>query len=243
MGDEPFFFATSLLFERCPSAGDLGLRLGRAVKYSSRPTRNSCCHSIRSRRLLSGQPVRRIPAPRATSTTGSTARKSGLSERVSHLPVVDQWAYRIQATCCCITPGFDVSTQNCQYIPRWTSITPGRIGRKGFVRTVRRSAKPCSDSTSLPWLIVARSCWAAGKDPLRYVQLLNILQQRLLPVDLFVLLGDYGEYDRNVSPYRRAFQSLIKSLADYNRCGIHPFVSFGWGCGNVFGSRKDGCGR
>jgi hypothetical protein len=38
----------------------------------------------------------------------------------------------------------------------------------------------------------------------------------------FFLLGDYDQFDKNVSASRRKFQSLIKSIADYHTCGIHP---------------------
>ncbi len=38
----------------------------------------------------------------------------------------------------------------------------------------------------------------------------------------FFLLGDYGPNDKNQSATNIAFQSLIKSLADYSLVGIHP---------------------
>ncbi|MGB0999923.1 MAG: polysaccharide deacetylase family protein [Flavobacteriales bacterium] len=38
----------------------------------------------------------------------------------------------------------------------------------------------------------------------------------------FVLLGDYGTYDKNIHPRKKAFKSLIKSMADYAFVGIHP---------------------
>jgi hypothetical protein len=39
----------------------------------------------------------------------------------------------------------------------------------------------------------------------------------------FFLVGDYGEYDKNIPvDGSRSFQSLIKSVADYADVGIHP---------------------
>jgi hypothetical protein len=38
----------------------------------------------------------------------------------------------------------------------------------------------------------------------------------------FFLLGDYAENDKNVSISSRKFQSLIKSISDYCKVGVHP---------------------
>jgi len=38
----------------------------------------------------------------------------------------------------------------------------------------------------------------------------------------FILFGDYGLNDKNIPVKSRKFHTLIKSLADYNKVGIHP---------------------
>ncbi|MCT4666127.1 MAG: polysaccharide deacetylase family protein [Flavobacteriales bacterium] len=38
----------------------------------------------------------------------------------------------------------------------------------------------------------------------------------------FILLGEYDTYDTNIHPKQKSFQSIIKSLADYGKVGIHP---------------------
>jgi hypothetical protein len=38
----------------------------------------------------------------------------------------------------------------------------------------------------------------------------------------FLLCGDYGPFDRNISPYSNAFNNLVKTLGDYAFCGLHP---------------------
>lgn len=61
------------------------------------------------------------------------------------------------------------------------------------------------------------------KDPFdTYDYLFAIQQQYKFKSIYFFLLGDYGENDKNVSTSRKKFQSLIKSIADYNEVGIHP---------------------
>jgi hypothetical protein len=41
----------------------------------------------------------------------------------------------------------------------------------------------------------------------------------------FILIANYGEYDKNLPVNNLKFQQLIKSLSDYAEVGIHP--SFG----------------
>ncbi|HNP48658.1 MAG TPA: polysaccharide deacetylase family protein [Bacteroidia bacterium] len=55
-----------------------------------------------------------------------------------------------------------------------------------------------------------------------YEKLFQIQQNYQLTCIYFFLLGDYGVNDKNVSVSRKALQSLIKSIADYNEVGIHP---------------------
>ena len=38
----------------------------------------------------------------------------------------------------------------------------------------------------------------------------------------FILVADYGQYDKNISHLNKNFQALIKSLSDYAEIGIHP---------------------
>ena len=51
-------------------------------------------------------------------------------------------------------------------------------------------------------------------------------QYRITPI-YFFLIGDYARYDKNVPHHNKAFQNLIRSLADRAEIGIHP--SYGSG--------------
>jgi len=51
---------------------------------------------------------------------------------------------------------------------------------------------------------------------------LSLHQQKKIKCIYFLLLGEYGENDKNVPTDSKRFQSLIKSLADYSEVGIHP---------------------
>ena len=64
------------------------------------------------------------------------------------------------------------------------------------------------------------------KDPFdTYSLQFNLQKKYQLDVCYFVLLGDYGLNDKNISYTNRIFQILIKRLADFANVGLHP--SFG----------------
>ena len=48
------------------------------------------------------------------------------------------------------------------------------------------------------------------------------MQKYKVNTTFFILFGDYGRYDKNISPYNPKFRLLLKSLCDYAKVGIHP---------------------
>jgi hypothetical protein len=52
--------------------------------------------------------------------------------------------------------------------------------------------------------------------------LLEIDKEQQLKSFFFFLCGDYGPYDRNISPYSNVFVNLVKKVGDYAFCGVHP---------------------
>lgn len=51
---------------------------------------------------------------------------------------------------------------------------------------------------------------------------LELIKKHKLDVIYFILLGDYAQFDKNVSAQNKNMQALIKFLADYGKVGIHP---------------------
>lgn len=52
--------------------------------------------------------------------------------------------------------------------------------------------------------------------------IISILQKYKVNTTFFILFGNYGRYDKNISPYNPKFRLLLKSLCDYAKVGIHP---------------------
>jgi len=61
------------------------------------------------------------------------------------------------------------------------------------------------------------------KDPFdQYNKILNLQKTFNIPTIFFFLVGDYTTYDKNISYNNIKFISLIKSVADYAKVGLHP---------------------
>ncbi len=56
---------------------------------------------------------------------------------------------------------------------------------------------------------------------------ISLIKKYKLKTIFFILFGRYGKYDKNISPYNKRFHRLIKYLCDYAKVGIHPsYASF-----------------
>ena len=61
------------------------------------------------------------------------------------------------------------------------------------------------------------------RDPYdNFGSILEILEKYKLKGTFFILIGDYGKYDKNVSYRNSKFRELIKHLSDYAEIGLHP---------------------
>ena len=61
------------------------------------------------------------------------------------------------------------------------------------------------------------------KDPFnQFNKLINLQKTYDVSTLFFFLVGDYTTYDKNVSHNNLKFKSLIKSVADYAKVGLHP---------------------
>lgn len=66
-----------------------------------------------------------------------------------------------------------------------------------------------------------------SKDPFENYDLLSSLNSKD-SILYFILLGQYGTYDKNISPSNKAFRKLIESLNKKNEIGIHPSYGAGY---------------
>ncbi len=143
-----------------------------------------------------------------------------------HLPVINLWAAELKKILLTKYPALKHREKRYEYISTIDIDNAWAFKHKGFMRTGGAYLRSLihMDLTD----IKERAMTLAGRmhDPYdTYDLLLGVQEEFKLKMIYFILLGNYGVNDKNVSANNFSFQALIKQLADYADTGIHP--SFG----------------
>jgi hypothetical protein len=149
----------------------------------------------------------------------SLAWKKGFLQK----PLVDIWAKQIRELLIQKFPALQFRKKSYRYISTIDIDNAYAFKEKGIVRTTGalvRSLVQLKLSAFLNRILVLTG---SRHDPYdTYSQLFSLQQEYGLTCIYFFLLGDYSENDKNVPVTSKKLQSLIKYIADYNECGIHP---------------------
>lgn len=95
--------------------------------------------------------------------------------------------------------------------------------QKGIMRTAGAYARAITKLDFAEVIFRTKTLAGIKKDPFdTYDFQIEMQRQYGFRSIYFILLGEYGENDKNVSPSNRKFRSLVKLLADYADVGIHP---------------------
>lgn len=153
------------------------------------------------------------------SARESLAYQSGFLKN----PLVNCWAQQLGQLLMEQFPGFQVKEQTYRFVPTIDIDAAYSYLYKGVFRMAGGLIR---DLVARNWNDVAqrlRVMLRKEKDPFDTYGLQLELQKkyRLKPI-YFILFADYGLNDKNIPVHNRAFQGLIKKLADYAKVGIHP---------------------
>jgi len=141
-------------------------------------------------------------------------------------PVVNIWAKQLISVIVDKFPYLKIKSPTFKYISTIDIDNAYLYKGKGFVRSVAFLLKAILsfDIDSLKMALAVSS--KKRKDPFdTYSLQFNLQKKYNLDVRYFLLLGDYGLNDKNISHSNSNFQALVKRLADLAPVGIHP--SFG----------------
>ena len=141
-------------------------------------------------------------------------------------PVVNIWAKQLISVIVDKFPYLKIKSPTFKYISTIDIDNAYLYKGKGFVRSVAFLLKAIFsfDIDSLKMALAVSS--KKRKDPFdTYSLQFNLQKKYNLDVRYFLLLGDYGLNDKNISHSNSNFQALVKRLADLAPVGIHP--SFG----------------
>ena len=149
----------------------------------------------------------------------SLAYKNGFLEK----PVVDIWAFKFLKLLKIKFPKYNYTNREFDLISTIDVDVAYIFKHKGFVRTLGGSLKDLLNLNFINLRNRLLSILNFRKDPYdTFSSLLRIKEENKVETIFFFLIGDYTTFDKNISSSNINFKSLIKSVADYAKVGLHP---------------------
>lgn len=227
---EPFFYATSLLFERGIRHQEIAVFDWEGAKafFATHPKYLMPFDPFAAAFYLITRYEEYFPHKRDNHDRFDARQSLAYLKGFLHQPVINVWAIRIGEILNRYYPDLPIQKSGYQYVSTLDIDNAWAFLQKGLLRTTGALLRSLVqlDFKDIGERISVLS--GRAKDPYDTYDQLHAIQLKYnIQCIYFFLLGDYGENDKNVSVSRRKFQSLIKSIADYNECGIHPSYASG----------------
>lgn len=153
------------------------------------------------------------------SGTDSLAFKNNFLEK----PVIDIWVVKMLEKLTVKYPDLVFNERKFSYLSTVDVDLAYAYKHKGFIRSLIGYLK---DLTKLNFLNLKTRTLVllnVQNDPHdTFNEFIRIGEHYKIPTHFFFLMGDYSSFDTNNSVNSPKFQSLIKSIADFAKVGIHP---------------------
>lgn len=151
------------------------------------------------------------------------AQSIGYQHHFLRRPLVNEWALQLCIMLQQYFPTLKIAKPTYQFTPTYDLDLAWAYGHRGWLRNaggyVRDWLKGDFQNVRRRWRVQT----GQEEDPFFSFNYLNDLHKRfnLIP-NLFVLLGDYGKFDKNIDHRHAAFRQLIQQLHLHYQLGIHP---------------------
>jgi hypothetical protein len=142
-------------------------------------------------------------------------------------PVIDIWALKFRDLLARTFPKYQDELRNekrkFDFISTIDIDMAFKFKHKGFTRNVGGIFKDLSHFNIADLWMRFLVIFGLHKDTYDvYDNLLGFQKKYDIRTLFFFLLGEYGTYDKNISPGNSNYRLLIKNIADYCTVGIHP---------------------
>jgi hypothetical protein len=150
----------------------------------------------------------------------SFAYNNGVIDR----PLVDEWAYCLLEKILEKYPDLEYKKRSFTCLNTLDIDSVYAIRSKGLVRTIGHLGKLAFKLRFQELFFALSVLIRRRKDPFDTFSILinRIKKYPKIKNKIFFLVGEYDTYDTNIHPKNRDFQSIIKSVGDYAKIGIHP---------------------
>ncbi len=138
-------------------------------------------------------------------------------------PLVNQWACRLRELLEARFPGFTLPKLTYRFQPTYDVDMAWAYHYKGWVRNISGAFRDFFKGNFQDIIHRFRVLSGVAEDPFYSFPYLEQLHRQLnLKPIFFFLLGDYGNFDKNISPRQPALRELIHQIHRRYPIGIHP---------------------
>jgi len=138
-------------------------------------------------------------------------------------PVVDEWVVLLKEKLKIRYPKLIFKEEAFEVIPTIDIDSPWSYKHKGIFRTIGGMFR---DGLKMKWNLVfqrIKVLLSIQHDPFfTFYWLAKLFQKLRIEPLYFVLLGDYGKFDKTIDYRNREFQHFLKSLDSHGKPGLHP---------------------
>ena len=151
----------------------------------------------------------------------------GYQHKFLDRPVIDIWALKFRDQLAKAFPKYQEELKNekrkFDFISTIDIDMAFKFKHKGFTRNLGGIFKDLSQFNIADLWMRFLVIFGLHKDTYDvYDRLLGFQKKYDIRTLFFFLLGEYGTYDKNISPGNSNYRLLIKNIADYCTVGIHP---------------------
>ncbi len=227
VGTELFFFATPLLFEKKVKEQSIEVFESKEGKAFFKTNDKSALpyDPFATSFYLITRYEEYLPHYKDQLGRFPAAESLAIKNDFLQTPLIDIWSLKIKELIISTYPRSKGLFKDRAYsfCPTYDIDSAYAYSSKGIVRNIGGYAKALLDGNVTEISERTKVLLHSQKDPFdSYEYLLNLQNKYQLKPIYFFLVGDYGEYDKNISYRDPQFQELIKSTADYAEIGIHP---------------------
>jgi hypothetical protein len=224
--DEIFFFASRILFEK--GIEDQHINVfewkGVPVFFGTHPKYVMPFDPFAASFYLVSRYEEYLPHIKDDHMRFSPQQSLAYQKGFLQLPVVNIWGMELKNILANRYPQLVFREHHYRYLSTFDIDSAYAYLEKGLMRQVGAFALDLFNLNFQRITERIRVLARMEKDPYdTYEWQLSIVRKYKLKQLYFFLVGDYGEFDKNITlESSRKMQSLIKSLADYADIGVHP---------------------